>query len=129
MGLMLICLFCFNRYLRTIDRFQTSHVSAFLTGGNVKFMLLSSPDVPASGSTAASLSTGQSASASSNRLNRAFQSFNPTSPDTEEAIKKFFLDVYDVWVKALMNPFYQANAPVTSPVFRQRVQQAARKHL
>jgi trafficking protein particle complex subunit 2 len=116
------------RYLRTIDRHQSAHISAFLTGSNTKFLLLSAPDPPSASSTAQQQQQ-QAAGSSSSRSNRAFQSFNPTSAETEEAIKKFFLDVYDAWVKTVMNPFYQVNAPITSPVFRQRVQQAARKHL
>jgi len=54
---------------------------------------------------------------------------NPTSPATEEAIRMFFMDVYENWVKAIMNPFYQANMELRSPVFRQRVAAAAKKYL
>jgi len=37
--------------------------------------------------------------------------------------------VYESWVKCLMNPFYQANQVVTSPIFRSRVAAAAKKYL
>ncbi|KAF2672679.1 trafficking protein particle complex subunit 2 [Microthyrium microscopicum] len=111
-----------SMYLKTIDRFQNSHISAFLTGGNIKFLLLSTPDLPP-------IATGLRPPASSSRTNAAFSSFNPTAPATEEAIKNFFLEVYDAWVKTIMNPFYRVDAEVNSPVFRARVGAAGRKFL
>lgn len=41
----------------------------------------------------------------------------------------FFVEVYDNWVKAVMNPFYKPNMEVRSPVFRARVAAAGRKYL
>lgn len=54
---------------------------------------------------------------------------NPTSPQAEEAIRQFFAEVYENWVKACMSPFYVLDAEVRSPVFRQRVAAAGRKYL
>ncbi|KAJ3564518.1 hypothetical protein NPX13_g7813 [Xylaria arbuscula] len=54
---------------------------------------------------------------------------NPTSPQTEEAVRAFMFEVYESWVKAIMSPFYRVNMEVTSPVFRQRVAAAGRKYL
>ena len=54
---------------------------------------------------------------------------NPTSPQAEEAIRNFFVEVYDAWVKAVMNPFYRVNMEIRSPVFRQRVAASGRKYL
>ncbi len=39
------------------------------------------------------------------------------------------VDVYEVWVKTIMSPFYRVNMEVKSPVFRQRVAAAGRKYL
>lgn len=39
------------------------------------------------------------------------------------------LQVYENWVKCIMNPFYHVNQPVTSPIFRSRVATAAKKYL
>ena len=83
-------------------------------------MLLSTPDLPPQTS---------SQPAARARANAAFSTFNPTSPATEESIKNFFLEVYDAWVKTVMNPFYRPDAEVSSPVFRGKVQAAARKFL
>ena len=38
-------------------------------------------------------------------------------------------DVFEIWVKTLMNPFYRIGMSITSPVFRQRVGAAGRKWL
>lgn len=119
------------RYLKCIDRFYNNYVSCFITGGSkfifltsttshansvidVKFMLLHSPSQPANPTTSrTSTSIGA----------------NPTSPQTEEAIKQFFTEVYENWVKTIMSPFYQVNQPVTSSVFRGRVAAAGKKYL
>jgi hypothetical protein len=85
-----------------------------LTKSDVKFLLLHAPSQPAS-STTTRASTSIAA--------------NPTSPQTEEAIKQFFTEVYENWVKTIMNPFYQVNMPVRSPVFRSRVAAAGKKYL
>lgn len=115
-----------NRYLKHIDRYTNHYISAFLTGGNIKFLLLSCPDTHAT-----SNSSARGASAASSARSSAYTAaaYNPTSPAVEEAMKNFFLEVYDVWVKTIMNPFYQANMPVRSPVFRARVAGAAKKYL
>jgi len=60
---------------------------------------------------------------------RAHANYNALAPQTEEAVKNFFTDVYDVWLKTVMSPFYNLDQDITSPVFRQRVAAAARKYL
>ncbi|KAK7735863.1 TRAPP subunit [Cytospora paraplurivora] len=101
-------------YLKVIDKFFSNYISCFMTGGNVKFLLLHQPSAgPATASSRSSTSIAA----------------NPTSAATEEAIKNFFFEVYENWIKAIMNPFYRANMQVTSPVFRQRVVAAGRKYL
>jgi hypothetical protein len=103
-----------NRYLKCIDKFFDNYVSCFVTAGNVKFLLLHHPITP----------TGSGSSRSSTAIGA-----NPTSPATEEAVKMFFAEVYENWVKAIMSPFYKPNMEVRSPVFRSRVVAAGRKYL
>lgn len=104
----------FSRYLKVIDKFFSNYISCFMTGGNVKFLLLHQPSAgPATGSSRSSTSIAA----------------NPTSAATEEAIKNFFFEVYENWIKAIMNPFYKVNMEVKSPIFRQRVVAAGRKYL
>ncbi|KAK1965780.1 Sedlin [Colletotrichum eremochloae] len=101
-------------YLKLVDKFFNNYVSCFVTAGNVKFLLLHQPSAPSS--------------APSSRSSTAIGA-NPTSPATEEAIKNFFQEVYENWVKAIMSPFYKVNMEVKSPVFRSRVAAAGRKYL
>ncbi len=54
---------------------------------------------------------------------------NATSPQTEEALRLFFTEVYEAWVKAVMNPFQGINQALGSPVFRARVLTAGKKFL
>jgi len=113
-------------YLKHVDRYTNHYISAFLTAGNVKFLLLSCPDAHAS---SASSARAASAAASARTSTYMPVAYNPTAPAVEEAMKNFFLEVYDNWVKTIMNPFYQLNMPVRSPVFRVRVAGAAKKYL
>jgi hypothetical protein len=47
----------------------------------------------------------------------------------DDAIRQFFSDVYDLYTKTLMNPFYEVDMRITSAVFDGRVKQAAKKYL
>jgi len=47
----------------------------------------------------------------------------------EEAIRQFFVEVHEVYIKALMNPFYEVDMRITSIVFDGRVRAAAKKYL
>lgn len=79
-------------YLRLVDKFNEQNVSAFLTAGGAKLMLLH-------------------------------------DGRTDDAIRTFFAEVHEVYVKLLMNPFYAYDSPVISPAFDQRVKALARKLL
>jgi trafficking protein particle complex subunit 2 len=103
-----------TRYLKVIDKFFNNYISCLMTGGNVKFLLLHQPTTPVS-----SASTRNSTSIGA----------NPTSPQAEEAIKNFFTEAYENYVKAIMSPFYKVNMEIKSPVFRARVAAAGRKYL
>lgn len=114
-----------SRYLKSIDRYTTSYISCFLTGGNIKFLLLLNPDTHAATNTP----VNRSSAAASARGSTGGAAYNPTSAATEEAVKNFFGEVYDGWVKTLMNPFYEVGNTVVSPVFRARVGAAGRRYL
>jgi len=115
-------------YLKNIDRFQNNHIHCFLTGGNVKFLLLMNPDPS---STAYANYPGSNAARPSPASARqaTLLASNPSSTQTEEAVRQFMLEVYEAWVKCIMNPFYMVNTPVSSPVFRARVATAAKRYL
>lgn len=143
---------CGRRYLKRIDHFASSHISAFLTPTSNKFLLLHLPHPPNTPptslqtptsfspfgpytslppSTLSRSATGASSSLSVGSTTTGSTSIanNPTSPQTEEAIRQFFAEVFEVWLKAIMNPFCRVDTPLGSPVFRSRVVAAGKKYL
>jgi hypothetical protein len=118
-----------KRYLKHIDRFQNNHIHCFITGGNVKFMLLMNPDPSSTTYSTYPAAAPQRQHPSIPARQSTLLANNPTSAQTEEAVRQFMTDVYEAWIKCIMNPFYTVNAPVTSPVFRSRVAAAAKKCL
>lgn len=136
-----------SRYLKKIDSFQNNHIHTFITGGNVKFMLLMNPDPAA---TAYSSFQASPPSRPSTARQSTLIANNPSSQQTEDAVRQFMSEVrhpapfttfhtdispswheqvYEAWMKCIMNPFYATDQPVTSPVFRSRVSTAAKKYL
>jgi len=51
------------------------------------------------------------------------------APKSEEAIKTFFTDAHELYIKILMNPFYEVNTPVTSKVFDERIRALVQRKL
>ncbi|KAH8106231.1 Sedlin [Cristinia sonorae] len=79
-------------YLKSVDKFNEWTVSAFVTPGNMKFILL-------------------------------HESRN------DDGIKSFFHDVWELYVKTMLNPFHTAHTPIRSGVFDGRVRASAKKYL
>lgn len=79
-------------YLKSVDKFNEWTVSAFITPGNMKFVLL-----------------------------------HETRND--DGIKSFFNDVWELYVKTMLNPFHTAHTPIRSAVFDSRVRASAKKYL
>ena len=109
-----------NMWLKVIDHYAptNSHISCFMTGTNVRFMLLHQPSGP--------VTVGASRAST---LSSSSIAMNPTSPQTEDAIRQFMTEIYEIWVKTLINPFYKIGNEVKSPIFRARVAAAGRKWL
>ncbi|KAF2714460.1 Sedlin [Pleomassaria siparia CBS 279.74] len=120
-------------YLKHIDKYQNNFISCWITGANVRFLLLTRPrdEALGLGSGGAGSQRGSLAGGRAGLGGNAGGVYNPTSPATEEAVKNFFVDVYEVWVKTIMNPFFHVGNGdvVKSPVFRARVAAAAKKYL
>lgn len=96
------------RYLGFVDKHGSSYVSAFVTSGrmyNVIFLC----DI-------------------SNSLDTRFMLLHKNQKG-DEHLKQFFLDINELYLKIMMNPFYQFNTPITSKAFKERVIQAAQKRL
>jgi len=79
-------------FLKTVDKFYGYSISAFVTPGNVRLLLLH-------------------------------------DSRNEEAIKQFFLDAWDAYVKTLLSPFYKPGDAISSPNFDAKIRQSARKFL
>ena len=110
-----------SRYLKHVDTYPPTqaHISVFITGTNVRFILLHQPLAAPTTAAGSRASTIPSTSIP----------HNPTGPQTEEAIRQFMNEVFEVWVKCLMNPFYKIGKEIKSPIFRARVTAAGRKWL
>ncbi|KAK4561315.1 TRAPP subunit [Recurvomyces mirabilis] len=80
-----------TRYLKRIDSFQNNHVHCFLTGGNVKFMLLMNPDPTAT--TYSAYPTSPPSRPSTARQSTTLLAASPNSQATEEAVRAFMLEV------------------------------------
>ncbi|KAH8696042.1 putative trafficking protein particle complex subunit 2/Sedlin [Talaromyces proteolyticus] len=118
-------------YLKHIDTYPptASHVSAFLTPSGSRLILLHQPpQLQSSGGVTGSTASLATATTTS-RASSSSIAANPTSPQTEEAIRQFMNEVYENWVKTVMSPFYRQGMQITSPVFRARVTAAGRKWL
>ncbi|KIK08581.1 hypothetical protein K443DRAFT_85203 [Laccaria amethystina LaAM-08-1] len=79
-------------YLKSVDKFNEWTVSAFVTSGNMKFVLLH-------------------------------------EGKNDEGIRGFFAEVWELYVKTMMNPFHTAHSIIRSNVFDSRVRASARKYL
>lgn len=87
-------------HLGKIDSFYGLLVNAFITQGNIKFLLCHDGAKDQGG-----------------------------AGRDDGAIKLFFFETYDLYVKALLNPFYSVNDPLVLPDFDYRLKSLARKHL
>jgi hypothetical protein len=79
-------------HLRTIDKFNDINVSAYVTPGQVRFVLLH-------------------------------------QQDHKDAIKQFFSQIAELYVKVLLNPFYRIFSPIKSSSFDAKVKSLSRKLL
>ncbi|KAK0468107.1 Sedlin [Desarmillaria tabescens] len=79
-------------YLKSVDKFNEWTISAFITPGNTKFVLLH-------------------------------------EGKNDDGIKSFFMDVWELYVKTMLNPFHTAHTVIRSGVFDARVRQSAKKYL
>ncbi|TKA25316.1 hypothetical protein B0A50_06220 [Salinomyces thailandicus] len=119
-------------YLKKIDSYQNNSIHCFLTATNVKFLLLMNPDpsaTPYSQHTPGTTTSPPPRAAANAKHSATLLAANPSSPQTEEAVRVFMGEVYESYVKCTLNPFYRANQIITSPIFRSRVQAAAKKYL
>ncbi len=79
-------------FIKTVDKYNDLYISAYVTPGNVRFLLLH-------------------------------------EAKNEDAVRQFFSEVHELYVKVLLNPFYELNQRIRSPAFDQRVKASATSNL
>ncbi|KAF8974884.1 TRAPP subunit [Entomortierella lignicola] len=79
-------------YLKSIDKFNERFISAYLTAGNIKLLLLH-------------------------------------DAKSDDAIKNFFNDCYELYIKTLLNPFYEPDSIIRSSTFDSKVRLSAKRYL
>lgn len=95
-------------HLGRVDSFYGIVVIGFVTQGNIKFVLCCEQGPTSSGLEL--MMTG-------------------SKQQDDTAIRQFFTEMYDLYVKALLNPFYGFNDAVVSPDFDHRAKLLAKKYL
>lgn len=97
-------------YLKAVDNFYSYMISAFVTPGS-------------------KCKRAREEHERGRRLTLDVKIMLLHDTKNEDSIRQLFNDVYDLYVKTLLSPFYFVNQPITSPVFDQKVRALARKYL
>lgn len=127
--------------LGRIDSFYGLVINAFITQGNIKFLLCYDTNAAASGSgsgsgvggvggsgSGAGIVPGPGVGAASHVLSSSSSSISGSKND-DNSIKQFFMEVNDLYVKCLLNPLYAVNDAIISPDFDLKVKILAKKYL
>ncbi|KAH3762617.1 trafficking protein particle complex subunit 2 [Pelomyxa schiedti] len=85
-----------DMYLKAVDRFAKMSISAWVTSGHVKFLLLHNKE-------------------------------EDSTVKFDTAIRTFFTEVHELYLKVLLNPFYVPNTTITSTAFDTKVRRLGQR--
>ena len=77
--------------MKSVDRFNEWHISAFVTPGGAKFLMVH------------------------DLVN-------------EDGVRNFFIDVYEIWMRLRLNPFYTPDSEITNKQFILRVRSFGQRY-
>ncbi|UVC54630.1 endoplasmic reticulum transport protein [Theileria orientalis] len=103
-----------NFFLKQVDVFDFLSVSAYVTCSHVSFILI----------TRAHVSNTSDFVIYSPNL-----SSNEPDPPSMDSVRSFFKEVHELYSRQVMNPLYVFNGSLESNNFKNKVRQAAKKHL
>jgi hypothetical protein len=121
-----------STYLKVVDRHNEQLVSAYITPGGARFLVLHDARnevrlaVCALGSSAAGLPLPHPRLPSPPSHTHTH---THTHTPLQEGIRAFCNEVHEMYVKILLNPFYTPGSRIDSTDFDQRVQQIARRYV
>jgi len=102
-----------HAYLHQVDKFNDIIVSAYVTAGNIKLLLLHDSQ----------LMMQQAVNPNSSRHHHTQQQLD------DSHIRQFFESIYELYVVYLLHPFHSAQAVIEDKLFDTKVKQTAVKFL
>ena len=114
-----------STYLKVVDRHNEQLVSAYITPGGARFLVLHD----ARNEVRLAVCALGSSVLGCLCLTHASLPLPHTHTPLQEGIRAFCNEVHEMYVKILLNPFYTPGSRIDSTDFDQRVQQIARRYV
>ncbi|CCD25171.1 TRAPP subunit TRS20 NDAI_0E03540 [Naumovozyma dairenensis CBS 421] len=115
-----------NCYLGKVDHFYGLSITAYLTYNGMKFVMIHG-DASKSNTNEKDITFNYNeeinSKTSNGNRNKAMV------PLDDNAIRSFYQEVHELYIKALMNPFYNLNDPINDSSFDMRVRRLAKKYI
>lgn len=96
-------------YLKSLDKFNQFFVSAFVTASQIRFVMVSCEG--------------------NRELFELLLNSLQVHDTQNDGIKNFFNEIYEIYIKTTLNPFYVVDTPIKSVAFQKKVEIAGKKYL